>query len=194
MYLENYRNTGAEFISGIGRFVAPKTVGVALPDGTSRQLHGANVIISTGTRAALPAISGLAEAKPLTHVEALELDVVPEHLLVVGGVYVGIEMSQAMRRFGSKVSVIDPNQRLMSKEFEDVCEGLRNLLEDENIEIFLNARIRRVSGESGNSVSIVVEQNGAEKILEGSHVPRLHLWCCPFANPPSAQSRATELW
>jgi pyruvate/2-oxoglutarate dehydrogenase complex dihydrolipoamide dehydrogenase (E3) component len=114
MYLENYRNTGAEFILGTGRFIAPGTVEVALPDGTTRQLRGANVIVSTGTRAALPAISGLAEVKPLTHIEALELDVVPEHLLVIGAGYVGIEMSQAMRRFGSKVSVIDPNQRLMS--------------------------------------------------------------------------------
>lgn len=65
--------------------------------------------------------SCLAEAQPLTHIEALELNVVPEHLVVIGGGYVGAEMSQAMRRFGSKVSVIDRNQRLMSKEDEDVC-------------------------------------------------------------------------
>src|SRR5713101_5227345 len=169
-YMENYRNTGAEFILGTGRFIAPRTVQVTLPDGTSRQLRGANVIVSTGTRAALDTIPGLAEAQPLTHIEALELDEIPEHLLVVGGGYVGVEMSQAMRRFGSKVTMIDRNGRLMSKEDSDVCEALRSLLADEGIDILLNARIKQVSGKCGHSVSVVVEQNGIEKVLKGSHV------------------------
>jgi pyruvate/2-oxoglutarate dehydrogenase complex dihydrolipoamide dehydrogenase (E3) component len=73
MYMENYRNTGAEFILGTGRFLAPGTVEVTLADGTTRQLRGANVIVSTGTRAALETIPGLAEAQPLTRIEALEL-------------------------------------------------------------------------------------------------------------------------
>ena len=170
MYLGNYRNTGAEFILGAGRFIAPRTVEVALPDGTTRRLRGANVIVSTGTRAAIEAIPGLREAQPLTHIEALELDEVPDHLLVIGGGYVGIELSQAMRRFGSRVSVIDRNQRLMSKEDRDVCDALRSLLEDESIDIVLNARIQRVSGRSGDSLSVVLEQNGAERVFEGSHV------------------------
>jgi pyruvate/2-oxoglutarate dehydrogenase complex dihydrolipoamide dehydrogenase (E3) component len=170
MYLENYRNTGAEFILGAGQFIAQKTVEVTLPDGTTRELRGANVIVSTGTRATLGPIPGLAEAQPLTHIEALELDRVPEHLLVVGGGYVGIELSQAMRRFGSRVTVIDRNQRLMQKEDQDVCEALRNLLEDEDIDIHLDARINRVSGKSGQSVSIALTQNGAETVIEGSHV------------------------
>src|SRR5262249_13750444 len=147
-----------------------RTLEVALPDGTTRQLRGTNVIVSTGTRPALGAIPGLAEAQPLTHIEALELDNVPEHLLVIGGGYVGIELSQAMRRFGSQVSVIDRNKRLMSREDEDVCQALRSLLEDEGINILLNSVIKRVSGKSGQSVSIVVEQDGAEKALKGSHV------------------------
>src|SRR5438128_4706999 len=126
MYMQNYRTTGAEFILGTGRFVAPRTVEVTLADGTTRQLRGTNVIVSTGTRAALETIPGLAEAQPLTHIEALELDEIPEHLLVVGGGYVGVEMSQAMRRFGSKVTVVDRNARLMSKEDPDVCEALRS--------------------------------------------------------------------
>jgi pyruvate/2-oxoglutarate dehydrogenase complex dihydrolipoamide dehydrogenase (E3) component len=190
MYMENYRKTGAEFILGAGRFVAARTVEVTLADGTTRQLHSANVIVSTGTRAALESIPGLAEAQPLTHVEALELDEIPEHLLVIGGGYVGVELAQAMRRFGSKVTVIDRNVRLMSKEDPDVCEALRSLLADEGIDILLNARIKQVSGKSGDSVSVVVvqnndqngvqngvqnveqsvEQNGIEKVLKGSHV------------------------
>jgi pyruvate/2-oxoglutarate dehydrogenase complex dihydrolipoamide dehydrogenase (E3) component len=170
MYMENYRNTGAEFILGTGRFVAPRTVEVTLPDGTTRQLRGTNVIVSTGTRAALDAVPGLLEAQPLTHIEALELDEVPEHLLVVGGGYVGVELAQAMRRFGSKVTMIDRSQRLMSKEDPDVCEAVRSLLADEGIDILLNARMKQVSGRSGASVSVVVEQNGTEKVLKGSHI------------------------
>src|SRR5437588_2174535 len=170
MYMENYRNSGAEFILGTGRFLAPRTVEVTLADGTTRQLRGANVIVSTGTRAAVETIPGLAEAQPLTHVEALELDEIPEHLLVIGGGYVGVELSQAMRRFGSKVTMIDRNGRLMSKEDPDVCEALRSLLADEGIDILLNARIKQVSGKCGDSVSVVVEQNGLEKVLKGSHV------------------------
>jgi pyruvate/2-oxoglutarate dehydrogenase complex dihydrolipoamide dehydrogenase (E3) component len=170
MYMENYRNTGAEFILGTGQFVAARTVEVALADGTTRQLRGANVIVSTGTRAALEKIPGLAEAQPLTHIEALELDEVPEHLLVIGGGYVGVELAQAMRRFGSKVTIVDRNRRLMSKEDPDVCEALGSLLADEGIDILLNAGIKEVSGKSGNSVSVVVEQNGSEKVLKGSHI------------------------
>jgi pyruvate/2-oxoglutarate dehydrogenase complex dihydrolipoamide dehydrogenase (E3) component len=171
MYLENYRNTGAILIlGGTGRFIAPKTVEVALPDRTKRVLRGTNVIISTGTRATLEAIPGLAEAEPLTHVEALELDRVPEHLLVIGGGYVGIELSQALRRFGSKVTLIDRNQRLMSKEDEDVCEALRTLLQDEGIDILLAARVKELSGKSGDAVSVIVDQNGTVKTVKGSHV------------------------
>src|SRR5207247_2249430 len=142
-----------------GRFIGPRTLEATLPDGATRQLRGTNVIINTGTRAVLEPIPGLAEAQPLTHIEALELDEVPEHLLVIGGGYIGIELSQAMRRFGSTVSVIDRNKRLMSREDEDVCEALRSLLEDEGINILLDAGIKRVSGKSGDSVSIVVAQN-----------------------------------
>jgi len=171
MYLENYKNTGAILIlGGTGRFSAPRTVEVTLSDRTKRLLRGTNVIIGTGTRATLEAIPGLTEAAPLTHVEALELDCVPEHLLVIGGGYVGIELSQAMRRFGSKVTIIDRNYRLMSKEDDDVCDALRDLLQDEGIDILLSTRVKELSGKSGESVSIIVDQNGTAKTVKGSHV------------------------
>jgi pyruvate/2-oxoglutarate dehydrogenase complex dihydrolipoamide dehydrogenase (E3) component len=170
MYMENYKKTGAEFILGAGRFLAPRTVEVILADGTTRQLRGTNVIVSTGTRATLEAIPGLAEAQPLTHVEALELDKVPEHLLVIGSGYVGVEFAQAMRRFSSKVSVIGRKERLMPQEDQDVSEALRSLLEDEDINILLKTHIKRVSGRSGDTVSIDIEQNGIERTLESSHV------------------------
>src|SRR5499427_6344640 len=170
VYLDNYKTSGAEFILGSGRFIGPRTLEATLPDGATRRLRGTHVIINTGTRAVLEPIPGLGEAQPLTHIEALELDEVPEHLLVIGGGYVGLELSQAMRRFGSKVTVIDRNQRLLGKEDQDVCDALRNLLEDEGIEVHLNAQIKRISGKSGQSVRIVIEQNGPEKFIAGSHV------------------------
>ena len=170
VYLDNYRKTGAEFILGSGRFVGPRTVEVTLADGTTRQLRGTNVIISTGTRAALESIPGLSDAQPLTHIEALELDKLPEHLVVIGSGYIGLEMSQAFRRFGSKVTVIGRSERLLHREDADVTEALRGLLEDEGIELALGVQIKRVSGKSGQSVSVVLQQNGQERIVSGSHV------------------------
>jgi pyruvate/2-oxoglutarate dehydrogenase complex dihydrolipoamide dehydrogenase (E3) component len=169
-YMANYKTTGAEFILGTGRFIGPKTLEAALPGGTTRQLRGKNVIIDTGTRAALDRVPGLVEAQPLTHIEALELDEVPEHLLVIGAGYVGLELAQAMRRFGSNVSVIDRNDRLLHREDDDVTKALGSLFEAEGIDAVLNARIKRVSGKSGDSVTVVVEQGGKEKSLEGTHL------------------------
>jgi pyruvate/2-oxoglutarate dehydrogenase complex dihydrolipoamide dehydrogenase (E3) component len=170
LYLDIYKKTGGEFILGSGCFVGPKTVEVTLADGRTRQLRGRNVIISTGTHAALEPIPGLIEARPLTHIETLELDEVPEQLLVIGGGYIGLELSQAMGRFGSKVTVIERSEQLLPREDEDVTEGLRSLFKDEGIEIVLNARVKNIAGRSGQSVKMVVEQNGVERTLEGTHL------------------------
>jgi len=170
VYLDNYRKSGAEFILGSGRFVAPRTLEVTLPEGTKRQLRGTNVITSTGTRAALAGVPGLADAQPLTHVEALELDELPDHLIVIGGGYVGLEMAQTMRRFGSKVTVIERSKRLLPREDDDIQEGLRALFEDEGIDLALNAKIQHVSGNSGESVQVTLQQNGVERTTHGSHL------------------------
>jgi pyruvate/2-oxoglutarate dehydrogenase complex dihydrolipoamide dehydrogenase (E3) component len=170
IYLDHYKQTGAEFILGPGRFIGPKTLEVTLAGGKTRRLRGTNVIVSTGTRAALDPIPGLADAQPLTHIEALELDQVPGHLIVMGGGYVGLELSQAMRRFGSKVTVIDHNARLLSKEDEDVSKALGDLFRDEGIDAVLNARTKRISGRSGDAVTVVVEQDGRETTLAGTHL------------------------
>lgn len=168
-YLANFKQTGADFICGRGRFAGPKTLEVTA-NGTTRRLRGANVIVSTGTRAALETTPGLIDARPLTHIEALELDEVPERLMVIGGGYVGLELSQAMRRFGSKVSVIDRNDRVLHREDDDVTAALADLFRDEGIDTILNAQVRRISGISGDSVTVVVEQGGIEKTLAGTHV------------------------
>jgi pyruvate/2-oxoglutarate dehydrogenase complex dihydrolipoamide dehydrogenase (E3) component len=170
-HLDLYHQSGAELIMASGRFVGPRTLEATLvADGSKRLLRGKNVIIGTGTHAAIDATPGLREAKPLTHVEALELDVVPEHLIVLGGGYVGLEFAQAMRRFGSKVTVVDRNDRLLHREDDDVTAGLRSLFEDEGIDLALNSKLQRVSGTSGQSVRVTLLQGSGERTLEGSHV------------------------
>jgi pyruvate/2-oxoglutarate dehydrogenase complex dihydrolipoamide dehydrogenase (E3) component len=170
MYLDNYKQTGAELILASGRFVGPRTLQATLPGGKIRRLRGTNVIVSTGTRATLGEVPGLTEAQPLTHIELLELEVIPEHLLVVGGGYIGVELAQAMRRFGSNVTLLERNTQLVYREDDDVTDGLRELFRDEGIEVLINARIKQVTGKSGQSVGIVFEQDGVEKTIAGSHL------------------------
>jgi len=170
IHVENFRKSGAELILGYGKFTGPRIVEVTLPDGTTRTLRGTNVIIGTGTTAALEPIPGLADAEPLTHIEALELGRIPPHLLVVGGGYVGLELAQAMRRFGSRVTVIDRNERLVHREDPDIAEGLSDLFRDEGIELVLSAHVERVSGTSGKAVTVIVRQGASQRTLEGTHL------------------------
>jgi pyruvate/2-oxoglutarate dehydrogenase complex dihydrolipoamide dehydrogenase (E3) component len=96
---EHTEASGAELTYGIARFVAPRTVEIELRDGGTRTIQGDRVFLDLGSRAAIPQVPGLAEATPMTHVEALELDRLPRHLIVLGGGYVGLELSQAFRRY-----------------------------------------------------------------------------------------------
>jgi pyruvate/2-oxoglutarate dehydrogenase complex dihydrolipoamide dehydrogenase (E3) component len=116
LHLHNYKTTGGELIMGTGRFVAPKTLEVRLNDGGTRVLAGDQVFLNVGTHAAIPSVPGLEAARPLTHIEALELDYLPSHLIVLGGGYVGLEMAQAYRRFGSRVTIIEAGPQFMTRE------------------------------------------------------------------------------
>ena len=146
MHLEKYRESGAELVMGQGRFVAPKTIEVALNAGGTRTLRGQTVIIDTGSRARIDDTPGLAESRPLTHVEALELDQLPEHLIVLGGGYVGLELAQAFRRFGSRVTVVERNGALIHREDPDVTEAIERLFRDEGIEVLTGTAVDRVEG------------------------------------------------
>lgn len=169
-HLALYKQSGAELIMASGRFVGPKLLEATLPDGSKRLLGGKNIVIGTGTHAAIENVPGLAMAEPLTHVAALELDVIPEHLIVIGAGYVGLEFAQAMRRFGSKVTIIDRNHHVIHGEDDDVTEGLEDLLRVEGIELILNAKLKSVSGLSGHRVHIILQQRGLEESLEGTHI------------------------
>lgn len=166
LHLEKYRESGAELVMGQGRFVAPKTIEVTLNAGGMRTLRGQTVIIDTGSRARMDDTPGLAEARPLTHVEALDLDQLPEHLIVLGGGYVGLELAQAFRRFGSRVTVVERNGALIHREDPDVTEAIERLFRDEGIEVLTGTAVDRVVGKSGESVRLHTRRGE----IEGTHL------------------------
>jgi pyruvate/2-oxoglutarate dehydrogenase complex dihydrolipoamide dehydrogenase (E3) component len=170
MHLGIFKSSGAELLHGSGRFIQPKRIEVTLPDGGTRVLCGENVVISTGSRARIDPISGLAEAQPLTHIEALELDHVPRHLLVMGGGYIGLELAQAMRRFGSAVTVIDRNPRVLHREDQDITGMLHEFLRTEGIDILTDTRITHVEGRSGEWVKLHASRGVEEFTVEGTHI------------------------
>jgi pyruvate/2-oxoglutarate dehydrogenase complex dihydrolipoamide dehydrogenase (E3) component len=170
MHLANFKASGAELLIGSGRFIGPKTIEVALADGGTRVLRGENVIISTGSRTTVESIPGLFEASPLTHIEALDLDHIPGQLLIVGGGYIGLELAQAMRRFGSHVTIIERNARLAHREDQDVTDMLHNIFREEGIEVVTSARITSVEGKSGERVKLFAVRDRSEIILEGTHL------------------------
>lgn len=110
LHLGAYKSSGAELIMGSRRFIAPKTIEVSLNEGGTRVLAGDEVVVNVGSHAAIPNVPGLDAVRALTHIEVLELDYLPAHLIVLGGGYIGIEMAQAYRRFGSRVTVIEPGR------------------------------------------------------------------------------------
>ena len=159
---------GLEFILGEGRFVGRKTIEVRLPQGGTRRLEGERVFLDLGTHAAIPDIPGLTGAAPLTHVEALELDRLPAHLIVLGGGYVGLEMAQAFRRFGSRVTVIEQAPQLAPREDPDVAEAVRAIFEDDGIDVVLEAAIDAINGRSGDQVGVRLRTPAGEREIDGS--------------------------
>ncbi|HTB43236.1 MAG TPA: FAD-dependent oxidoreductase [Acetobacteraceae bacterium] len=168
LHLQNFRASGAELIMGSGRFVAPRTIEVRLNDGGVRVLAGEQVFLNLGTHAAVPDIPGLKEARPLTHIEALELDYLPAHVILIGGGYVGAEMAQVYRRFGSRVTVVEPAPRIMSREDPDVADELQRILGSEGIQFIVAAEISQVRGRSGEEVAVSVRTAAGERTIEGS--------------------------
>jgi pyruvate/2-oxoglutarate dehydrogenase complex dihydrolipoamide dehydrogenase (E3) component len=158
------------FVNGEGRFVGPRTLSVALPEGGTRLLMADIVIVSTGSRAVIPDIPGLRASQPMTHVEELELDTLPGHLLVLGGGYVGLEFAQAMARFGSRVTVINRGERLLSNEDEDVTAALAEVLAKEGIHLQLGSTLESVSGRSGDSVTARIRTATGEQVVEATHI------------------------
>jgi pyruvate/2-oxoglutarate dehydrogenase complex dihydrolipoamide dehydrogenase (E3) component len=167
-HLDRFKATGAELIKGEARFVAPKTVEVRLNEEGSRIITGDQVFLDLGSRSTIPDVPGLAAAKPMTHVEALDLDRLPEHVVVLGGGYVGLELAQALRRFGSAVTVIERGSRIAAREDADVAQALLENFASEGVEVLLDTRVREVQGLSGRTVRVVVEGGHGRQTIEGT--------------------------
>ncbi len=168
LHLDRYRASGAELIMGEAHFVGERTVDVQLADGGTRRVSGERVFLDLGTHATVPDVPGLGAARPMTHVELLDLDRLPAHLIVIGGGYVGLELAQAMRRFGAQVTVIEQAPQLAGREDADVGAALLELFRDEGITVHLQTQVRGVEGQSGGHVRVVTDGPDGEATVEGA--------------------------
>jgi len=169
-HLAPFKSSGAELVMGSGTFVAPKTLEVRLNSGGTRRLTADKVFIDVGSQSAMPSIPGLANAQPLTHIEALDLDYAPSHLIVLGAGYAGLELAQAYRRFGSRVTVIDTGPQIMSREDPDITEAMQGILSEEGIRFVLSADLVAVQGRSGEGVSLTMRMPEGTQTIEASDI------------------------
>ncbi len=170
VHLDRYEAAGVDLIMGRAHFAAPRRVAVDREGGDGRLLFGDRVFLNVGTRATIPAVPGLSDAAPMTHVEALELEQVPAHLIVLGGGYVGLELAQAMRRFGSEVTVIERRPQIAGREDPDVGAALLELFRDEGIDVRLKTEVRHVGGRSGQGIRVRAVVENGEQTIEASHL------------------------
>ena len=170
------RHETLELIFGEARFSGPHEVTIALSGGGHRTIRARHIFINTGTRTRIPDIPGLDEVDYLTSTSIMELDRAPEHLIVLGGGYIGLEFGQMFRRFGSRVTVLEAGARLLGREDLDVSQGVAAILEGDGIEVVVNARASRVmpglgdEGASGAGVRVEVETPDGLRQITGSHL------------------------
>ena len=157
----------ADLVRGEASFVGPRQLRVALRDGGERRLTAAQIFIDTGTRSALPSIPGIDTVPHLDNDSIMELDHVPEHLVILGGGYIGVEFSQMFRRFGSKVTVIQRGPQLLGEEDEDVVAEVVKILREDGIEILLNARTEKITRANGG-IRLELTVEGKAQTVDGS--------------------------
>jgi pyruvate/2-oxoglutarate dehydrogenase complex dihydrolipoamide dehydrogenase (E3) component len=170
MHLDRYKASGAELVMGEAKFTASRTLGVRLNDGGTRTLTGERIFLNLGTHASIPPAPGLAESEPLTNIEALELNRLPEHLIVLGGGYVGLEFAQAYRRFGSRVTILDRGPQLLANQDPDVAAALLPIFADDGIDVVVPAELLSVGGRSGTDVSLIVQTSAGEKTIQATDI------------------------
>jgi pyruvate/2-oxoglutarate dehydrogenase complex dihydrolipoamide dehydrogenase (E3) component len=165
--LENTENL--DLIFGEASFTGPKSLLIRMKDGSQRNISAEKIFINAGCRPGIPPIDGINEVAYLTSTSIMELAEVPEHLLVLGGGYVGLEFGQMFRRFGSRVSIVQSGPQLLTKEDPDVAETVASILREDGVEVFLNARAERVT-KSGSQIMLSVKGQGTSQTLSGSHL------------------------
>lgn len=169
-YASRLAQDGLDLIDGEARFVGPRTVEVALTSGGTRQISASVVVIDTGTRSRALQIPGVADVPVLDSTSIMELDDLPEHLIVLGGGYIGLEFGQMFRRFGSEVTIIQRAARLLTIEDEDVSDEVAAILRDEGITVSTSATPVRVEQADGDCLRLTVRTADGERQVEGSHL------------------------
>ena len=162
------KKEGLDFIRGEARFTGERALELSLEDGGSQSVTAEQIFINTGQSPFIPPMDGLDGVDYLTSTTVMELGEVPEHLLILGGGYIGIEFSQMFRRFGSNVTIIQRGKQLLEREDKDVADAVADILREDGITVLLNADGKRVTGEGG--VTLTVEGPEGEKTLRGSHL------------------------
>ena len=165
-----FTEAGFVLVMGEGRFVEPRVIEATLADGTTRRLTGERIFLNLGTVAAVPDLPGLRAAAPMTHVEALMLERLPQHLIILGGGYIGMEMAQAFRRLGSEVTIIERGPQLAGREDPDIAQAIQDMFREDGINLLLETRIDRVEGRSGDQVSLHLVDAKGEPSLTGSDI------------------------
>jgi pyruvate/2-oxoglutarate dehydrogenase complex dihydrolipoamide dehydrogenase (E3) component len=164
-------DAGVDLIMGEARFSGSRELEVSLNDGGDTvRLTAENIFINTGARPANPPIEGLESVPALNSTTIMELDEVPEHLLVLGGSYVGLEFAQMFRRFGSEVSVVQRGRQLLSREDPDVAEAVAEIMRQDGIEVLLQAQAQRVEQTEDGKIRLTLSKPEGESALEGSHL------------------------
>lgn len=153
-----------ELLFGEARFAGPRKITVG-----NRSLESDAIFINAGCRPSAPEVEGLDRLNPLDSTSIMELDRVPDHLLVLGGGYVGLEFAQMFRRFGSRVTIIQRGAQLLPLEDEDVAAAVQGAMQDDGIEVLLGAQ-GRCAGAGNGGVRLDVLSPGGDRVLEGSHV------------------------
>ncbi|MEU1945257.1 FAD-dependent oxidoreductase [Streptomyces sp. NPDC020125] len=169
---ENYASRlpqdGLDLVEGEARFTGPKTVEIALPDGGTREIGAPVIVIDTGTRPRQLTISGAQSVPVLDSTSIMELGELPDHLIILGGGYIGLEFGQMFRRFGSEVTIVQTGSRLLTREDDDVSDEVATLLRDDGITVLTSARPERVEETGGGRVRLTVRTTDGERQVEGS--------------------------
>ncbi len=158
-----------DLIIGTARFVAPKTIEVATVEGNTRQLTADRLFINTGTRPLIPSVPGLKETGFLTSESIMELEQLPEHLIVLGSGYIGLEFAQMFRRFGSRVTVIGQREQVLSPQDLDIAIAVQTLLERDGIEFLLKSKVLKVD-RAGDETILQIQVGDREVSVQGSHL------------------------
>lgn len=158
-----------ELIFGTATFTGAKEIKVEFNNGGKETFTADHIFINAGARPAIPAIEGLSDIDYLTSTTIMELQEVPEHLLVVGGSYVGLEFGQMYRRFGSKVTIVESNSRFLPKEDEDIADSIQNFLEEEKISIKTGGQIQLLKKDA-HGIAATLKSDKGEEVIHCSHV------------------------